>query len=95
MGLTYSFTFSAAARSAAEREAFLRSVDAEAKRMGFDPTLVFRAKFETSEEKEFARRIRVLMPVEDEKLQGVVLLDDDQVLDLDPVAGRWPRCPVA
>ena len=44
MGLTYSFTFGAdASVMAAELECFLKSVEADAKHMGFDPTLVFRA----------------------------------------------------
>lgn len=48
MGLTYSFTFKAAASvSAAKLERFLKSVEADAKQMGFDPTLVFRATFAT------------------------------------------------
>jgi hypothetical protein len=51
MGLTYSFTFSAAASvTAAELERFLKSVEADAKRMGFGPTLVLGATFKTSEQ---------------------------------------------
>lgn len=95
MGLTYSFTFSAAAaRSAAELETFLKSVEDDARGLGFDPTLVFRATFSTPEQMEFARRIHVLVPVEDEKLQGVVLLGENQALDFDPVAGRCRVLPL-
>ena len=94
MGLTYSFTFSAdASVTAAELERFLKSVEADAKRMGFDPTLVFRATFATPEQREFARRIHVLLPVEDAKLQGVVLLGKDQAVNFDPEAGRCRVLP--
>lgn len=94
MGLTYSFTFSAAASvTAAELERFLTSVEADAKCLGFDPTLVFRATFATPEQREFARRIHVLLPVEDAKLQGVVLLGKDQAVNFDPEAGRCRVLP--
>jgi hypothetical protein len=82
MGLTYSFTFSAAANlAAAELERFLKSVEADAKKMGFGPTLVFGATFKTPEQQDFARRIRV------------VLLRKGQAVDFDAVAGRCRVLP--
>lgn len=94
MGLSYSFTFTAAAaRSAADLEHFLKSVEADAKKMGFEPTHVFVATFQTPEQRQFARRIHVLLPVQDEELQGVVLLPEDKVVNFDPEIGRCRLLP--
>jgi hypothetical protein len=74
MGLSYHFCFSAPARTkAGELEAFLKSVETDAKALGFNPTLVLNASFDTSERREFSRRLVTGFPVEDERLKGVVL----------------------
>jgi hypothetical protein len=56
MGLSYYFTFSAAATVPVEElMTFLKSVEANAKRMGFKPTLLLNATFDTSDRRDFAR----------------------------------------
>jgi len=56
MGLSYFYSFSApATKTAAELEGFLRTVEKDAVKMGFNPTLVFNAPFDTKERWEFAR----------------------------------------
>jgi hypothetical protein len=74
MGLSYHFSFSAPARTkAGDLEAFLKSVETEAKALGFNPTLVLNASFDTPERQEFARRLVTGFHVEDKRLKGVVL----------------------
>lgn len=74
MGLTYHFSFAAPARTRPEElEAFLKIVEAEAIKMGFCPTLVLDAVFDTPERKEFARTLVTGEEIEDERLKGVAL----------------------
>ncbi len=74
MGLSYHFSFAASAKTkSGDLEKFVKSVEAEAKKMGFSPTLVLNASFDSQERKEFARRLVTGFPVEDERLKGVVL----------------------
>jgi len=74
MGLSYHFSFTAPARTKpGELETFLKSVEAEAREMGFNPTLVLNASFHTQESRAFARRFVTGFPVEDERLKGVAL----------------------
>jgi hypothetical protein len=74
MGLSYHFSFTAPARrKPGDLEIFLKSVEAEAREMGFNPTLVLSATFDTQERREFARRLVTGLHVEDERLKGVVL----------------------
>ena len=71
MALSFHFKFSApAATSAVELEKFLKIVEKEAKRLGFDPTLVLNASFDSSEKREFARRLTTGQRIESEKLKG-------------------------
>lgn len=94
MGLNYTFTFGAdSSIPAPTLLAFLKSVEVEAKGLGFNPTMVFEAKFETKDERTFARRIGVLVPVTDTKLQGVAMPDPKQYLDHDAVSGRCRILP--
>jgi len=51
------------------------------------------ATFQFAVQRQFARRIHVLLPVEDKKLPGVVLLRKGQAVDFDPVAGRCRVLP--
>ncbi len=94
MGLNYSFTLGAESNiPAATLLAFLKAVEVESKGMGFNPTMVFEAKFDTKDERTFARRIGVLVPVTDTKLQGVALPDPKQYLDYDTESGRCRILP--
>lgn len=80
MGLTYHFRFKApTTKTAAELETFLRGVEMEAQAMGFKPTMVLNAVFDTAERKQFARRLTTGWPVEDKRLQGAELPDDNRV----------------
>jgi len=94
MGFSDHYTFGAPATTpAAEQEAFLRSVEGEAKAMGFHPTFVLNAAFATEEQKQFARRLTTGYWIEDEKLKGVTLLDERQVWDYHPVHGSCRLIP--
>lgn len=80
MSLTYRYSFSAPAdKSAEELEAFLKSVEADAKAMGFSPTIVLNVRFDSPEQRDFARRLSASCVVEDDRLKGSVNLRDDQV----------------
>lgn len=71
MGLTYYFQFRAAAAVSAESLlGFLRSVEREAIAMGFGPTMVLHAKFDTPERRLFSRRLTTGIPVDDPGLRG-------------------------
>ena len=71
MGLTYHFEFKApATTTAGELESFLRGVEQEAKAMGFRPTLVLNAVFDSTERKQFARLLTPGLRVEDARLKG-------------------------
>jgi len=89
MSLSYHFTFSAPATALAdELLEFLESVEIEAKEMGFKPTLVLEATFDTAERREFARRVVRAIHIEDERLKGVVLPAPEQVRDFSPHSGH-------
>jgi hypothetical protein len=95
MGLTYHFSFAAPARTKpGDLEAFLKSIEPEAKEMGFNPTLVLNARFDTPERREFARRLVTGFPVEDERLKGVVLPAPDMVWNHDQNSGSARAIPV-
>jgi hypothetical protein len=80
MGLTYRFTFTApATTTAAELEKFLKSVESDAKELGFKPTQLFQATFDTKERRDFARQIRTMYRLTDERLQGVVIPAENQI----------------
>src|SRR4051794_27723673 len=88
MGLTYHFSFRAPAeRTAGDLEAFLRTVEKEAQAMGFRPTLVLNAVFDSSERKQFARRLTTGLPVEDARLKGADVPDDSRVWHLETANG--------
>jgi len=89
MSLSYHFTFSAPATATAdELLEFLKSVESDAKGMGFKPTMVLEAVFDTPERREFARRVVRAIHIEDERLQGVVLPMPEQVRDFSPNTGH-------
>jgi hypothetical protein len=77
MGLSYHFSFRAPATvSSAELEVFLRDVEVDAQRLGFFPTLVVDAPFDTAERRAFARRVARGLMVEDVRLRGVTIPAD-------------------
>ena len=80
MGLSFLFTFSAPAETKPEDLLkFLRAVEEESKKLGFNPTMVLNATFDTPERREFARRLTTGYPVEDERLKGVSLVAEGQL----------------
>jgi hypothetical protein len=94
MGLDYTFTLGAAAKtSAATLQDFLKSVEAYAQTLGFQPTSVFAATFATQEQRDFANRIGLPVSISDERLKGVVLLNEKRVVNFIPVAGRCRVLP--
>ncbi len=88
MGLSYFYSFTApATKTAQELEKFLRAVEKDALEMGFKPTLVLNAPFDTKERGEFARQFTTGHKFESEKLKGVVLLKEGQIWSHDPATG--------
>jgi hypothetical protein len=95
MSLSYHFTFSAPATiRAAALEQFLGQAEQDARTLGFHPTLVLNATFETAEQKQFARRLTSGLRVEDERLKRVTLLDPSSVWSFDPEHGSCRLIPI-
>jgi len=94
MGLSYYFDFGAPKSvPALELESFLRTVEFEAKKMGFHPTFIVNGSFATEEQKKFVRRITGGLLFSDTALKGVTLLDTSVVWDLDPERGECRVIP--
>jgi len=94
MSLSYYFTFSApAAVAAVDLLQFLKSVEVEAHQMGFQPTTVLDAVFDSPERQEFARRLTTGHRLESDKLKGVVILRENQIWSHDPVHGSCRVIP--
>jgi hypothetical protein len=94
MGLSYHFTLSATANVTAEKLVeFLKSVETDARKMGFQPTMVLNAAFDTPERREFSRRVVPGVHIEDERLKGVVLPAKEQVWDFSPTLGHCRLAP--
>lgn len=94
MGLSYYFGFGAPAEvEASELQAFLKSVERNAQEMGFHPTLVLNAEFDTSERRSFARRLTTGFPLEDDRLRGVSLPKEAAVWEHDPHEGSCHLLP--
>jgi hypothetical protein len=75
MGLSYYYEFAAPATvTAGELEQFLKALEFKAKPLGFSPTSVLNAPFDTPERRAFARRLCGGYYVEDERLRGAVRL---------------------
>jgi len=88
MGLNYHFQFGApATTTAADLVAFLNRVEKEAQKIGFKPTIVLDAPFDTAEQKQFARRLTTGLPVDDVRLKGADLPDDSRVWHHDSTSG--------
>lgn len=74
MGLSYHFSFRAPASASADALAeFLRRVEGDASLMGFGPTMILDAPFDTPARRDFARRISRPLTVEDPRLRGADL----------------------
>ncbi len=94
MGFSYHFTLSAAANvSAEELVEFLKSVERDARKMGFDPTAVVNATFDTPERREFSRRVVRGLHIEDERLKDVALASKEQIWDFSPKLGHGRLAP--
>jgi hypothetical protein len=74
MGLSYHFTLAAPANTKAEELVkFLKAVERQAKKLGFKPTMVLNAQFDTPERKEFARRLTTGYLIRDERLKDLAM----------------------
>jgi hypothetical protein len=94
MSLSYYFTFTAPAKATAdELTAFLKRVEKEAQVLGFQPTVVLNAAFDTPERRQFARRLTTGFHVEDERLKGVALPADSAVWEHNPHDGSCHLLP--
>jgi hypothetical protein len=74
-------------------EEFLKDVELDAKRAGFNPTLVLYAQFDTAPRREFARRLAMSVRVNDARLKDVSLPLPEMVWDLDPIQGSCRITP--
>jgi hypothetical protein len=94
MALSFHFKFSAPAeKTASELEGFLKTVESETQRLGFDPTTVLNASFDSEARREFARRLTTGERVESESLKGVVLIKREQFFTHDSVHGTCRVIP--
>jgi hypothetical protein len=74
MGLSYHFTLNAPTETKPEELVkFLKGVERQAKKLGFKPTMVLNALFDTPERKEFARRLTTGYPIQDERLKDLAM----------------------
>ena len=94
MALSYYFSITAAANTpSATLEQFLKRAEVSARTMGFNPTLVLNATFDTAERRTFARRLTSGYPLEDPGLAGVVLPAEGQIWNHDPAVGSCRLIP--
>lgn len=94
MALSYHFTIAApASASQTELGEFLRKVETRAKMMGFRPTMVLSADFDSVERIEFARRLTTGLFIEDSRLSGIVSPAPEQLWSHDPVSGSCRVLP--
>jgi len=88
MGSSYHFNFRAPLGELEdELEEFLREVEEKAKELGFGPTAVLNAEFDTPERKQFARRLTPGLLLRDARLRGANVREDGRVWDLDKAEG--------
>lgn len=94
MALSYYYTFSAPKSvSSSELETFLKSVEQQAKALGFEPTFVLNGPFASEPQKQFVRRITGGLLLSDPRLKGVTLLDTSKVWDYSPEIGECRVIP--
>jgi hypothetical protein len=95
MSLTYRYSFTAPANTPPEElEGFLRSVETDAKELGFTPTLVLNVHFNTPEQREFSRHLGGSCVLEDERLKGSLNLRADEVRHHHSASGTVRLVPV-
>ena len=88
MSLSYYYEFTAPATvTADELETFLRDVEVDAQCLGFKPTTVLNVPFNTSERREFSRRLGSSLTVQDERLRGIAIPADGHIRCHDHVVG--------
>ena len=93
MGLSYYYTLSApTGTTSADLKAFLHRVESSAKRLGFHPTMVLDACFDTRERLAFARRLTMGLPLEDARLK-TAKITDEAVWEHDARAGTCHVLP--
>jgi len=74
MGLSYHYaTLAPGAQSASQLATFLTGIESIAQTLGFSPTIVVNAVFETVEQLTFAKRVARGILIEDERLKTVSL----------------------
>jgi hypothetical protein len=94
VGLSYYYTLTApAGASAVDLTAFLEGVEKQAQRMGFEPTLVLNATFDTTERRQFARQLTTGLFAEDERLKGIALPADEALWEHNPHEGSCYLLP--
>jgi len=94
MGRSYHFTLSApASATAAELEQFLKRVESKAQMLGFEPTMVLNADFDTEARRKFARRLTTGLFIQDARLSGLVFPASDQLWSHDVVGGSCRVMP--
>ncbi len=94
MGLTYHFRLTAPATATAAALAdFLCELESEAKVMGFDPTIVVNAPFETNEQRAFSRRLTIGLTVTDPRLKRSRLTEKEGIWAHDTVSGSCCVAP--
>jgi len=94
MGLTYHFKLRADSTESPEHiELFLKAVEEEAIRLGYNPTMVLNAKFDSAERLKFARRLTPGLCVEDSRLKGEVALREGQTWHHNHVDGTCRLIP--
>lgn len=93
MALSYYFSITAAANTPASTlQQFLKRAEVSARTMGFNPTLVLNASFDTTERRTFARRLTSGYPLQDLRLAGVAPAEG-QIWNHDPVVGSCRVIP--
>lgn len=94
MSLSYHFEFAAPGKeTAAKLERFLRKVESAAKALGFSPTLVVNAEFDTPERRQFARRITGGYYIEAPELKNLPGLSAEDATRYHPETGSCRLVP--
>jgi len=94
VSLSYRFEFAAPATAkAANLERFLRRAEALAKDLGFSPTLVLNAEFDTPERRQFARRLTGGCYIEAPELKNLPGVSSDDAARYQPETGSCRLVP--
>lgn len=94
MALSFYYKFGAPAGKTAEAlEQFFKTLEVDARRLGFTPTLVVNAWFDSPERRRFARQLTSGLPLENDRFKGDVPVDETQVFSHDPATGMCRVIP--